>query len=271
MGRPLWFVNLLKAAFPGRHLGADLSRAPWLGRLIEKGLFEGDDLYYLPRDRVIEVDEPLDAPAATALPSRVAEHFVERAGTHWLMNGCICRQASNCRDYPIDLGCLFLGEAALGINPALGRRVTRDEALEHLKRCRQANLVHLVGRNKLDTVWLGVGPGSRLMTICNCCPCCCLWRVLPRVSDRIRNGVNRLPGVAVTVTDECDGCEICATDLCFVDAMYMRDGRAVVGEGCVGCGLCASTCPQGAIKVTLDDEASIENTIKRISSSFDRL
>jgi len=27
------------------------------------------------------------------------------------------------------LGCLFLGEAALGINPQLGRRVTKEEAL----------------------------------------------------------------------------------------------------------------------------------------------
>jgi hypothetical protein len=90
------------------------------------------------------------------------------------MNTCLCRDAKQCKDYPIDLGCLFLGEAALGINPRLGRGVTKREALEHIRRCREAGLVHLIGRNKLDTVWLGVGPGDKLLTICHCCPCCCL-------------------------------------------------------------------------------------------------
>jgi hypothetical protein len=77
------------------------------------------------------------------------------------MNSCICREAERCEDYPIDLGCLFLGEAALGINPQLGRRVTKEKALQHVRRCREAGLVHLIGRNKLDTMWLGVGPGDR--------------------------------------------------------------------------------------------------------------
>ncbi len=142
-------------------------------------------MIYLPQDRVIPVNEAVDPPGDLVLPSQVVEHFVEQASYHWIMNWCLCRDASKCRDYPIELGCLFLGEAAMQIDPRLGRRATKEEALDHVRRCREAGLVHLIGRNKLDPLWLGVGPGDKLLTICNCCPCCCLWRVLPYLSPQI--------------------------------------------------------------------------------------
>jgi len=90
--------------------------------------------------------------------------------------------STGCKDYPMDLGCIFLGEAVKEINPKFGRMATVEEALEHAKKCRDAGLVHLIGKNKLDTVWLNAGPGDKLMTICNCCPCCCLWKILPDIS-----------------------------------------------------------------------------------------
>ncbi len=269
MARPLWFVELIKRGFPGRFWLAELTKVPVVGRGMDRWLFEGDDLVVLPRDRVIAVDESVEMPEPTALPSEVVARLVERAGVHWVMNTCICREASGCKDYPIDLGCLFLGEAALDIHPKLGRRVTQDEALQHLQRCREANLVHLVGRNKLDTIWLGVGPGDKLMTICSCCPCCCLWKVLPRVSASIRAKVNRMPGVRVTVTDKCVGCGTCAQDVCFVNAISSIDERSVIGSACVGCGRCASACPEEAIRVTISDEAFVQSTIERMSSLVD--
>jgi ferredoxin len=185
------------------------------------------------------------------------------------MNTCICRDSRQCKDYPIDLGCLFLGNAAMGINPQLGRHVMRDEALEHVRRCREAGLVHLIGRNKLDTVWLGVGPGNRLLTICNCCPCCCLWRVLPYISSQIGSKVVRMPGVSVTVTNECSGCGLCAQDVCFVDAIHLADGHAVIGEACRGCGRCVDVCPQQAIELSMDDSQLVERAIARLSPLVD--
>ena len=52
-------------------------------------------------------------------------------------------------------------------------------------RCRDAGLVHMVGRTKADSIWLGAGPGSKLLTICHCCPCCCVMRVLPDLAPAI--------------------------------------------------------------------------------------
>jgi ferredoxin len=269
MSRPIWFVQLLKKAFPGRFLAARATRMPILGTILDHWFFAGDDLIYLPSSRVIPINQSLDMPDEVVLPSEVVEHFIQEANYHWIMNACICRDARGCEDYPIELGCLFLGEAASGINPQLGRRVTKEEAREHVRRCREAGLVHLIGRNKLDTHWLGVGPGTKLLTICNCCPCCCLWRVLPHVSPRISAKITRMPGVRVTVNGQCIGCGTCTQDVCFVDAIHLVDDRAVISEACRGCGRCISVCPQEAIEISIEYGQSVGEAIARISPLVD--
>ncbi len=269
MGRPVWIVKLLKKTFPQRFLVAKLTKWPIIGRILDHWLFEGDDLIYLPQNRVIEINKSLEQPGSMVLPSQVVDDFIKKANYHWIMNRCICRDAEKCENYPIDLGCLFLGEAVLGINPQLGRLVTKEEALEHVRRCREAGLVHLIGRNKLDTVWLGVRPGTKLLTICNCCPCCCLWRVLPHVAPGIGAKITRMPGVTVTVNDRCVGCGICTQDVCFVDAIRLVNGRAVMSDACRGCGRCVSVCPEGAIEISIDNDRFVEELIKRISSLVD--
>jgi NAD-dependent dihydropyrimidine dehydrogenase PreA subunit len=269
MARPIWLVNLIKRSFPGRFLAARATRVPVLGSLIDRMLFEGDDLVYLPKDRTIQIHAPIEKPVNTVLPSQVVEHFIEQSNYHWIMNACICRDSSHCKDYPVEYGCLFLGEAVLGINPALGRLATKAQAIEHVRRCREAGLVHLVGRNKLDKVWLGVSPGEKLLTICNCCPCCCLWKILPVVSDTIGDKVTKMPGVSVSVTDRCQGCGTCTQGACFVDAIHLVDGHARIGEACRGCGRCVDVCPNDAIELTMDGEAYLQRTIDRISPLVD--
>ena len=76
MSRPLWFVQLVKKSFPGRFLAARATRVPVLGSVLDQWLFGGDDLIYLPVDRVIEISQPLDLPGEMVLPSQVVEHFI---------------------------------------------------------------------------------------------------------------------------------------------------------------------------------------------------
>ncbi|UCD85467.1 MAG: 4Fe-4S binding protein [Deltaproteobacteria bacterium] len=269
MGRPLWFVEIVKKGFPGIFIIARLTKVPIIGRILDRWLFKGDHMIYLPRDRVVQVDREIGESEQMILPSRVAEYFIDKANYHWIMDVCICRDAAGCKDYPVDRGCLFLGEAALGINPKLGRRVTKEEARQHLSSCREAGLVHIVGRNKLDTVWLGVGPGNKLLTICNCCPCCCIWRVLPYIAPGIGEKIRKIPGVTVSVTDRCTGCGTCTEDVCFVDAIRLAGDRAVIGDECRGCGLCVSVCPERAIEISIDDSQFIESSINRLSPLVD--
>jgi len=269
MARPLWLVEIIKKSFPRRFAVARLTKAPVIGAMLEQWLFEGDDMIYLPKDGLIPVGESIQAPGRTVLPSQVVEHFIEAASHHWIMDSCLCREGGRCEKYPHNLGCLFLGEATLGINPRLGRRVSKDEAHKHVRRCREAGLVHLIGRNKLDAVWLGVGPGERLLTICNCCPCCCLWRVLPHVAATISERVGRMPGVTVRVSDRCQACGTCAQGTCFVDALRLSDDGAIITDACRGCGRCVTVCPNQAIDISIDLDRWLEPTIRRLSSLVD--
>ena len=265
MARPVWFVNLIKKAFPQRFWFARLTNLPLVGELVDWGLFDGDDLFYLPTDRSLVINEPISNPGDYVLPSKIVDHFIDAASHHWVMNFCLCRDGNQCEDYSQELGCLFLGEAVLQINPQLGRLVSREEAHQHIERCREAGLVHMVGRNKLDALWLGAGPGEKLMTICNCCACCCLWKMLPEIRPQISAKVNRLPGVSVQVNEYCLGCGDCTQGICFVDAIQLVDDRAQISAICRGCGQCVEICPNEAIELTIHESETVENTIQYLS------
>jgi ferredoxin len=241
-----------------------------VGRLAERLLFEEDELLVVPQRRSITVDQPLASEQEQhVVPHEVVEHFIRASPHRWRMDRCICREASGCQHYPLDLGCLFLGAATRDIHPKLGQPLSCEEALAHARRCRDAGLVHLIGRNKLDTVWLSVGPGYQLLTICSCCPCCCLWRILPDVHPRIAARVHRMPGVRVQTTDRCVGCGYCTTDVCFVDAIELSADRARITEACRGCGRCVAACPNDAIELRIEDPQYVAKAIERIAAVVD--
>ena len=269
MASPFWVRKIINLTFGQRYRLSQMTNVAGLGRLIEWALFEDDDIMILPQDRVIPVNQALADPDNVVIPSQVVDHFIQSTPHIWRMDFCICRESSGCRDYPLDLGCLFLGQPAMDINPRFGKPISRNEALEHVDRCRDAGLVHLIGRNKLDTVWLNVGPKEKLLTICNCCPCCCLWRILPDLAPRIETKVTRMPGIRVTVSDQCKGCGTCASGVCFVDAIQLNHEHAEINARCRGCGRCAMTCPSQAIELEVSDNAFVQAAIDRITGAVD--
>lgn len=249
-----------------------MTKWPVVGPLLQRWLFNGhrsgDALFYLPKDRVV-IDQTIEDEASVAVPSSVVEHFIKEASHIFLMDRCICRDAADCQTYDHEIGCIFLGEGVLDINPKLGRLVDQELALAHLARAREAGLVHLIGRDKIDAIWMGVEPSTKLMTICNCCSCCCLFKFLPNLAPKLQKKVEKMPGVMVVVTDDCIGCGRCTEAVCFIDAIHLVEGRAVIREDCRGCGNCAEVCPTDAIRVTLDGETSIASTIERLSQIVD--
>jgi ferredoxin len=116
--------------------------------------------------------------------------------------------------------------------------VSKEEALDHVQRAREAGLVHMIGRNRIDTVWAGATPGTKLLTICNCCSCCCtVLRGRLELGLKTSFDTSRfVPGVNEAL---CNGCAICAEERCPAKAIDMRsDGVAVIRENdCIGCGL----------------------------------
>ena len=183
-------VLIIKNTFKTRFLLAKAcKKVPPLAGMVNKLFFEGDDLLVLPRDGTInsshkieeiEINEDINiSQDDTVLPSKILKEMIMKSKYHFIMDSCICRVCSDCSDYPHNLGCLFLGKGSKKISPKLGKPVTPQEAMEHVDKCQKAGLVHIVGRNKLDSFWLNTGPKEDLLTICNCCPCCCLWKMAP--------------------------------------------------------------------------------------------
>ena len=102
------------------------------------------------------------------------------------------------------------------------------------------------------------------MTICNCCPCCCLWNMVRDISDDISSTYRKMDGVEVSVdTGKCIGCGSCA-DICFTKAIRIVDGKCTIDDRCRGCGRCVDVCPIDAIAVSFD-KAAIRPEIERIS------
>jgi ferredoxin len=264
------FVRFLEKLFPYRFLAAKMTRIPLMKQIADRMLFKQTNLTILPKDSVVKLtlDRTIKPPDNIVLPSQVVEYFIRKTNYRFIMNFCICREANHCKNHSIEYGCLFLGEAARGINPEFGREATVQEALTYVQKCRAEGLIHLIGRDKIDETWLGIGSDGKLLTICNCCNCCCLWKILTDVDPQIRSKVKRMPGVEVTVTERCTGCGTC-TEHCFVNAIHIQEGHAVIGEDCKGCGRCADRCPQKAIRVTITDEQFLQKTIDRIESSVD--
>ena len=89
----------------------------------------------------------------------------------------------------------------------------------------------------------------------------CMYRThMKHRGPNLDGAYKRLPGISVTVdAKKCDGCGLCV-DACFVAAIAMRDGKAVIGPDCKGCGRCSEICPVGAITVTLDERGTASRT-----------
>ena len=262
-------IRLIDKFFPQRFRLANLTNYPMIGDFLDKLFFEEDNMFFLTKDTIIEMDKTIKLSDNYVLPSKIVDHFIKEADYHRIMHFCICRKSDQCEDYPIELGCLFLGEAAKDIDPELGRPVTEEEALEHVEKCREAGLVHLIGRNKLDPVWLDVTPGKKLMTICNCCPCCCLWKMLSDLTPDISDKIKKMPGVIIKVNKrKCIGCGECH-QICFVNAIEIRDGKAIISDDCRGCGRCIEVCPEKAVEIEIEGLEYYHKSIKDLEDAVD--
>ncbi len=67
---------------------------------------------------------------------------------------------------------------------------------------------------------------------------------------RIEHPAMPLLGRGFRTTDDCVGCGLCATD-CPQGNITMKDHRPVFGADCVGCMGCAFLCPKDAVRISL--------------------
>jgi len=224
----------------------------------------------------IPINKSLELPDNVMLPFAVTEHFVNKATKIFRMNYCGCRLKGKCKDYEhaIEIGCLWLGRDTERINvpEEIGAFISKEEALAHLRKGYEAGLVPSVGRVEADSYLMGALPDEgHFMSMCQCCPCCCVLGKLRYGPKEFSNILQRMEGITVQVDEEkCVGCGAC-TDVCvFKDALKIEEGKAHIDQdNCKGCGRCARKCPREAISITIDNLENINQAIDRIASHVD--
>jgi Pyruvate/2-oxoacid:ferredoxin oxidoreductase delta subunit len=198
-----------------------------------------------------------DKAEKVALPIDLVKAALKKTTFIAGMNCCLCRQSNLCKDYPIDLGCLFLGESSRSVvKYGLAREFTYEEAMERVERAASLGL-------PAQSVWIefeqplwGV-PNSEMdnfLEVCFCCPCCCIaMQLSSNLTEKERVRFHPSGWTAVADRTKCVGCGRCLTGprTCPADAISLDENKKIVinQETCLGCGLCKTKCKLDVIKI----------------------
>ena len=164
---------------------------------------------------------------------------------------CVCRHKKEvvgepCSQTNLIESCFVLHDDYVHtyIEQGWGREVTKEEALEILKKTEKDGLVYQPGNSQR--------PGS----LCCCCGCCCGYLAditeFPRPLDIISSNY-----YAEVDSELCTGCGTCL-DRCQMDALTLIDEKSSVNLiRCIGCGVCVPTCPSEAIHLLKKEKDTI--------------
>ena len=173
------------------------------------------------------------------------------AAAHIALEPCDCRRLGEHCARPVDT-CLWLDDLAQeALERGHGRRLSREEAKEVVRRADKAGLMHTG-----DALWRTRGLGA----ICNCCACDCY----PFRAAQILGSKGTWPRSRYLARYDAAACNLCGACVkrCHFGAFFHDGSRAVPAAPaggreklavayepalCWGCGLCANTCPAGAI------------------------
>ncbi len=188
----------------------------------------------------IIIDKELDVPEEKILPAQKVEEIIAKFDDI-AVGHCYCRHhedllGNSCKQTELRENCFTFGKSARYTSEqGFARMISRDEALEILKKSEDDGLVHKAYHPNFDFK-------RDEDSICNCCTDCC---------GQAKGITANLSNYLARVDNElCTGCGICV-DKCYSGAMELNDaGKAVPTEDiCIGCGICASVCPEDAVSL----------------------
>jgi len=237
-----------------------VNRIPFIDRVVPWFKADKSDMRWLP------INEDIELPGSAPMPLELLDRLIEEASHRAIYDFCGCRQGFDCRHYPVEIGCLLMGDSALEGNRRRypWREVGVEEAKRHVRRAVEAGLVPIVGKARADNFIFNIPDRGRLLTVCLCCECCCITRFSSLAPLGMVEPLQPpLDSVEIEFTDRCTGCGKCAKH-CYIRAIEMVDGRAVKNGYCRACGRCAALCPEKAIEMRVTDPEYLEKTLARM-------
>ena len=207
---------------------------PDFARLVEQ-------FFPKPFTRVIPVNKSIETGKQQILDADSVDRIIASAEVI-AVTKCTCRVIAHKCDKPLEV-CLQVNNAArYTLDRGTGKEITKEEALAILRKCEAEGLVH-VTMNKMHVGHF----------ICNCCDCCC--QALPLVISEGLKICDPSRFQAAIDPAQCNSCETCL-DRCYFNALELTGAEGgsetmtVIGDKCMGCGLCQITCPEEAISMT---------------------
>jgi len=198
--------------------------------------------------RYLPVSQSMEPEQHAVFPFEMMEEVIHKVKVIALVH-CPCRTMAHligkkkC-DHPLEV-CIKCNELAeYLIERGIGKEITKQEALEVIRKSEEEGLVHLVDNAR-----------EGIQHICNCCGCCC-WSVGTIRRKRIpRDVLMATYFLRETDRERCTGCGQCV-EICPVNVVKMEGDFPVVDqEWCIGCGVCAIPCPSSAIRLVRKSDA----------------
>lgn len=241
-----------KAAFKLLIFSAPLGKIPLISWLYKKILLMSSSDFSQGYSFPLNI-EITDTDKQVVMPADLMKKAIRDARYRAIMTSCICREAQDCKNYPKDIGCIFLGEAAEAcVRNGIAKEATAEECYLHLEKAASHGLSGQALWVEVEKYLWGFETKNarKFLEFCFCCPCCCTgFRFAKRTGREARLLFHRTSGwVAEIDTDKCVKCMACQA-ICprhAVDSVY---GLVTVNEDCGGCGLCIPKCSTGAIKL----------------------
>ena len=198
-----------------------------------------------------------DLAQGVVLPIDMMKRAVRESEYRAIVTECLCRTSYDCKTYPHDHGCLFIGGGARAVvKQRMGREASVEEALAHIDKGAELGLIGQALWIEVERFLLGIKREKDVahwLEMCFCCPCCCGTFKLSRATAQpdIRNRFQSVGWKAVVDDALCVHCGLCVKH-CPITVLRMDDDALSIDEqACLGCGFCAKACPKEAIALQL--------------------
>jgi len=203
----------------------------------------------VPQMRTIPIEQGVTAEQTVSSYDEV-KHIIETTTGRVGVVPCVCRVGAERRGDPCKLTtrthtCMAFHEGAENIIEGGGREVSKEEALEILRKNAEEGMILQPSNTK--------GPDF----ICSCCGCCCgLLQLFKGIENPVEHWATNY--CASVDTDLCSSCGACV-DSCQVDAISMDSNEFPVVDltRCLGCGNCAKDCPTEAIALQKREKETV--------------